>query len=591
MNRNSLSMKNSLILIGISLLLSVVGMTQEVSFTTTVGAKKVGLTDVFEVTYTSNKPGTFSPPKFKNFKPVSNVSQGKSSQVDLNSGTILVNYSFTIRLQAKKTGKFKVEGAKMRVGKATYESQSVEVEVVEESQVRQRRRSSFDPFGMMDDMMRGMPQARPRQIEITDKDLYARISVAKSNVFKSEGFLVTYKVFARDFNFGIEKYDFPTQENFWTENIKTPDQIKPKNEIIDGVRYQVYTLKKELLFPQKSGDLKLNPFGITARIQTSPFSSPLSKEITSNAPTIRVKALPSNAPASFVNQVGEYAMEVKMASDTFLINEPIDYTIHISGKGNLKQLSELDIDFPDELEVYDPEIDNKISVSEGGVRGKKSFNYLMIPRKSGKFTLPEVSFTYFDLDAKRYKTLTHPTQEIIISNPDGSEEVPENPQEDPKKNESEEITIALDLNYIWIGLGALGAIGLAIGLFLFITKRLRKEETEEERRKNARKKLAQKLSVAKLHLDNKEISEFYNETLVGLNNYVNEKLGIETAQMTKQTIVATLDEKGVKPETSSSFLQVLEQCEMAKYAPLSQGNNQEIYEKSLDVIEEIESQL
>ena len=588
-----MKMKHIFLLMGVFLLFSIMGMSQEVNFTTSVAVKKVGVTDRFQVTYSSSKQGQFIAPKYKNFKQVGGVSRGSNSSVNIVNGqmTQTQTFHYTLVLQPIKTGVFEVEGAKIKVDKATYESKSVEVEVVEESQARQRRRSSFDPFGLMDEMMRGMPQSRPRQIEITDKDLFAKISVSKGNVMKGEGFLVTYKLYARDFNFGIENYDFPTQEDFWTENIKTPEQIKPTNEILDGVRYQVYTLKKELLFPQKSGELKLNSFGIKARIQTSPFSSPLTKEVKSNAPVIKVNPLPKNAPSSFVNQVGSYSMDVKMASDSFVVNEPIDYTIHISGKGNLKQLSQLDIDFPKELEVYDPEIDNKLSVSESGVKGGKSFNYLLIPRKSGKFSLPEVSLTYFDLESKSYKTILHPAQEIVVTNPDGNAEMIVDSSETEEEKQSDANTISLDLNSLWIGLATLGTLGLGIVLFLFISKRKGKEETEEERRKNARKKLSEKLSIAKLHLEKNEVSQFYNEILVGLNKYVNEKLGIETSKMTKQTIRQTLSSKGVGKETTDSFVEVLEQCEMAKYAPLSNQNNEEIYEKSLDVIEEIESQI
>ena len=117
------------------------------------------------------------------------------------------------------------------------------------------------------------------------------------------------------------------------------------------------------------------------------------------------------------------------------------------------------------------------------------------------------------------------------------------------------------------------------------------EETEEERRKNARNKLAKKLAIARSHLDSNNVSEFYNEILIGLNKYVNEKLEIETAQMNKITIRESLNRKGVGESTVNSFVHVLEQCEMAKYAPLSNQNNQDIYEKSLCIIEEIEKQI
>lgn len=587
-----IEMKNRVVQIWMFLLLATAGISQDISFTTKVSANKVGVSDKFQVTYSSNKQGTFIPPKFKDFNQLGGVSQGSNSSVSIVNGQMSqsVTYNYSIVLQPKKIGDFTVEGAQIKVGKATYESKSAKVTVVAESQARQRtrQRSIFD---QMDDMMRGFPQYQQRQIEITDQDLFARISVSKGSVKKGEGLLATYKIYARNFNFGLEKYDFPTQENFWTENIKIPEDIKPTQETVNGVRYQVYTLKKELLFPQTSGELKLNKFGITARIQTSPFSQPISKTISSNSPVIKVESLSNNAPESFVNQVGTFTMKVESTSDTIQINEPIDYKIIISGKGNLKQMNQLTIDFPEELEVYDPEIDNKISVSESGVKGSKSFNYLLIPRESGTFTLPEVSFTYFDLSTNSYKTLNHPAKKVTVVNPDGSVNPEIEVEAKDSESEKEPNTISFDLSYLWMGLSALGAIGLGIILFLFLGKRKNKEETEETRRKNARKKLAQKLAVAKSHLENNQVSEFYSEILIGLNKYVNEKLGIETSNMTKHTIRETLDNKGVGENTINSFVTVLEQCEMAKYAPLTNQNNQEIYEKSLDVIEEIEGQM
>ena len=589
-------MKNRVLHIILITLISFTGIAQNVKFTTQVSARKVGVSDRFQVTYSSNKRGSFITPKFKHFKQLSAVGTGSSSNVNLNTGETKVTYTYTIVLQPKDIGTFKVEGAKIKIGNATYESKPVSVEVVKESQARQRR--SQDPFDMMrqmqkemDDMMRGFPRTQRQPVEITDKDFFARISVSKNKVKKGEGLLLSYKIYARNFNFGLEKYDFPTQQNFWSENIKIPENIKPTSEIIKGIQYQVYTLKKEYVFPQKSGELTLNPFGITARIQTSPFSPAISKELKSNSPIITVESLPKNAPLSFVNQVGNYKLNVGLANDSLQINEPIDFTIQISGKGNLKQMNEISLEFPEAFEVYDPEVKNNISVSESGVKGKKKFNYLLIPRKSGSFVIPEVEFTYFDLETNSYKTISSPTRKVIVTNPDGVLEETTSDKDFTDNNQSKGNTVSLNLSYIWYVLGFLGIIGLVYLLFMFITKRKNKEETEEDRRKNARKKLAKKLAKAKSHLDTQNVSEFYNEILIGLNKYINEKLGIETAEMTKRTIRESLIEKGVEDSTINSFIGVLEKCEMAKYAPLSPQNNDIIYEKSIDVIEEIENQM
>lgn len=576
------------LIVSLLFLFGLIGYGQEVSFTTSVSAKKIGVTDRFQVTYSCNKQGSFITPRFNHFTQLGGVSQGSNSSVNIINGQVTqkVTYSYSIILQPKKTGVFNVEGAKIKVGNTTYESKSVEVEVVKESQARQRNRPR-SIFDQMDDMMRGFPQAQRQPVDVSDQDFFGRISVSKGKVKQNQGFLITYKIYARNFNFGLEKYDFPTQHDFWSEGIKMPNDIKPTNEKVNGVNYQVYTLKKELLFAQKSGMLKLNPFSVTARIQTSPFSPAITKKIVSNSPSIEVASLPQNPPESFTNQVGEYTLKTTFNRDSAQINEPIDFKITISGKGNLKQLNPLELTFPADLEVYDPEVKNKISVSEGGVKGSKIFNYLIIPRESGKYQLPKVEFSYFDVSSNTYKTLSAEDYEIVVTNEDGSISKPQ------KEEDSSEFAEKVEkensgFNWMWllIPLGVIGGVGL---WFILIGKS--KEETEEERKKNARKKLAQKLAIAKSHLDENEISQFYDEILIGLNNYVNQKLGIQTADMTKESIDQTLNKKGVNAETISLFIKVLEQCEMAKYAPLSAQNNEEIYEHSLTVIEEIEGQI
>ena len=577
------------------MILSSLGFSQDIEFNaSTGGIKKAGITDRFQITYSVNKRGQFSLPNYKNFKVVGSVGQGTSNSIvqdQTGRTTVKTTYTYEVVLQPTKLGTHEIEGAKIKIGGGTYESKSVTMEVLKESQARQQQRSQ-DPFEqfrkMQEEMMKGMQGRRQQQkpVEITDKDFFGRIIVSKLSPYLNEQFLISYKLYTKNFNFGLEKYDFPTHEGFWSENIEIPEGNKPKIETVDGQQYQVFTVKKEILSPQKSGKLKLNPFNLTARIQTSPFSQPLSKAIKSNAPTIDVKPLPANAPASFVNQVGNLDMKVNFKADSVRIDQPIDLKITISGKGNLKQLSELQLNFPESFEVYDPETKNKLRVNDGGVSGSKTYNYLLIPRETGVYKIDPIQFSYFDIATKTYKTISSDAFTVKVYNEDGK--IDETVKID-KENEIENpITVGKIEDYTWLYILIPSLLVGGFSLYYLLFLRKNKEETEEERRKNARKKLAKKMALAKEKLDSNNISGFYDETLVGLNKYVNEKLQIETAKMTKESISETLINKGVGEGTKNSFISVLEQCEMAKYAPLSSQNNLEIYEQSIDVIEEIE---
>lgn len=50
----------------------------------------------------------------------------------------------------------------------------------------------------------------------------------------------------------------------------------------------------------------------------------------------------------------------------------------ISGTGNLKLISNPEIKFPDDFEVYDPKVDNQVRLTKEGLTGNKVIEYLAI---------------------------------------------------------------------------------------------------------------------------------------------------------------------------------------------------------------------
>lgn len=552
--------------------------SQDVTFTTSVDYKKIGITDRIKVTYSSNKRGNIILPKYKNFTVLSNVSTGTNSSVNFNTGVTKVTYSHSITLKPKKLGTLKLEGAKLQIGRATYQSKSVKVKVVKESQVRQRPQSLFDQ------LLRGNPQSAER-VEVTNQDMFVKLEATKNKVYQNQPILLEYKLYKSKYRCDFEAVEIPTYKDFLSDEIVLDRNNKPKIEIINGVEYEVHTFKKVLLTPQKTGKLKVDAFRIQARVSTGSFFG-TSIVMESNPLEIIVKELPKPIPTDFSNQVGTYSMRIAPLPKTIEKDNPIQLKVVIEGKGNLKQLGNPEINFPKSFEVFDPEISSEYAYKDSAMKGKVTFIYLIIPRETGDYSMPSSKLSYFDVATESYKTIS--TNEVKLKVVIGNESAQSSDDYDTKEIDTKE-NKQQGSSLAWLLI--FPVILLILGILYFLKKRNSStvaEETEEERRKNARKKLSQKLAVAKSHLNKNEIAEFYNEILIGLNKYVNEKLNIETAQMTKQTIRQTLDSKGVGEQTTNSFVEVLEQCEMAKYAPLSTQNNQAIYEKSLDVIEDIE---
>ncbi|MGB1041072.1 MAG: BatD family protein, partial [Flavobacteriales bacterium] len=324
-------------------------IAQEVSFTTSVGAKVVGLTDNFEVSYTSNKQGKFIQPKFKNFKVVSAVSTGESNQISAINGKVsrTTTFSYKLYLQPKRIGTFTVEGAKIKVGKATYQSKPVKVKVVKESQVRQRPQSLIDQF-----LGGGGQQAQP--VQITQEDMFVKLDVSNSQVFHNQPVVVNYNLYKAKYQCQIEGFEIPTYQDFLSDEIKLDQNKAPGKETINGIEYEVHTLKKIVLTPQKPGMLRVDPYKVQLRVHTGSFFG-TSVVMESNPLEITVKELPKPIPAEFSNQVGKFEVAIVPFSTELEIDNPVTFKVVISGEGNLKQLGAPQINFPNSLEVYDPE--------------------------------------------------------------------------------------------------------------------------------------------------------------------------------------------------------------------------------------------
>ena len=576
----------------------------QVDFNTKVSYSKIGIEDVFNVTYSTNKDGSFIQPTFKDFNVVSGPFQSSSSSINIVNGkmTQSMEKSFTYTLQPKQTGTFLIPGAKLKIGNATYESKSVQLTVVQGKLIKQkqRRRSPFDDF---DDFF-GNTRQQPQQI--TDEDFFAKITFSKQNVYPGEQIVASYKIYSRNLPINsLNDYDFPTQENFWAENIELPQQLVPKTEILDGKQYQVYTLKKEVLFPQKSGALTIKPFSVTGIINRSFFSPGVKKEITSNGGTIQVKELPQPAPSSFNNQVGSYIFKGNLSKDTVKVDESIDLKLIVQGSGNLKQLSGFDVQFPSDFEAYDPQIKDNISVSGGGVSGSQTTSYLLIPRHSGKYVIDPIEFTYFNPNKKEYITLSTDRFVITVLKQDGSIDEDNNQNIiSSEKNESRlslanlETSTTFDnkkkafflspLYYVSIG-------GIILGMFAFVFVRTKisnaTADTEENRKKRAKKVALQQFEQAKTALDQNQTDKFYSITLNCIYKYLENKIGIQTAELSKQAIQNQLIAKRVNKSSAKELIALIENCEMAQFAPFSVDASENTYDKCIQTIERIDQEI
>ncbi len=446
-----------------------------------------------------------------------------------------------------------------------------------------------------------------RKIQTADPNLFARIELNKRNVYKGEAIAVTYKVYTRYNGFAIEDYEMPMTNGLWKEEIKSgANGWKQTVQTVNGMRYNVITLKKEIITPQKSGDIKIEPISIEARVGRSFFNQGQAKSVRSNSPTIKVKPLPKPTPANFSNQVGSnYKVVVNYSTNKLKTNDPLDIKIEISGRGNINQLANPSLDLPQDFEAFDPEVKDRTKVGTSGISGKKTFNYLVIPRHRGTFELPPFEFTYFDVKAKKYKTITKEGTKIFVEQGENQGNVTSGGTTTAvNKNNVEILNTGIrhikekttlytkkDALYgktiYWIGIFA--PVLLVLGYYLFLVF-IKNNKTDEHhyRKKNANKLANSRLKTATQFLEKNKTTEFYEELYKAIFNYISHKFNIPISKLTKESIQSELENHSITSEVSKSLIDVITECEMARFAPTTQTGAQQTLEKTTDIINKIE---
>lgn len=591
-------------------------LAQDVSFRAT--AKNVVRTgERFQLTYSINTEGkNFRGPGIEDFNVLGGPSTSQSSNVQIINGNVsrTVEYTFSYVLQASKEGIFDIAPASIIVDGKTYQSNVVKVQVVKSGTTNQGGTKSGD--------------ASTASADDFKDDAFIRVSANMRSPMQGEQIIVTYKLYFR-ININAPRFEKePSFKGFWVNDLQKDRQSYVQyQETYKGEQYQVAELKKVALFPQRSGKITIPPMEGTCQTQVKSNKKSRSRDpffdsffndptrfktieipLKSNSLTLDVKPLPSaNKPANYNGAVGTFDFSSNINKTELKANEAINLKFTISGKGNVELVDKIDVTFPPDFEVYDPKISKKINTSNSGVSGKKTFEYIIIPRVPGDFVIEPVKFSFYDLSKKRYVTKVSPKYEILVTKGDGTA----SDITYSNVNRSDIRYIGSDIRYIKTGNPELGLIGsfffgstlfyillllpvLVFILFIVIWKKeLKKRSNMALMRNRKATKVAQKrLKKAQLFLKEKKQSEFYEEVSQAIWGYLSDKFSISLATLSIDTVSETLNNKEVKTEIIEKFIETLNNCEFARFAPgESQTNMEQIYNEAMSVISQMESDL
>ena len=588
-------------LIIIAILLATTAQTFGQKVSCTVNRNQVGVGENFKITYTiEGQAGTFVPPGFNNFRVLSGPNQSQSTSIV--NGTVTNSSTISYVLRPVKAGNFKINGATAQIGGKNISSNPVTISVVQGSPQQSQ-------------------QNKPKQPGNDVKDnVFIKLMVSKRNSYVGEQIIATYKIYTRlsIVDNAIEK--LPSFNGFYSQDIDQGGQGNLKPEIVNGVQFNTAIIKQVVLSPQRSGDLVLDALSmnLVLRIQDNKRSrsvfdqffgsyKDIRHKAVSNSATIKVKKLPKTGkPMSFDGAVGVFNVKSSIDKQEVKTNEAINLKIVLKGKGNVKLLKDPKLDLPPDFEVYDPKENTKINTSVSGVEGTKTFEYLIIPRHSGEFVIPAYSFSYYDPIQKKYKTSSTPEYKINVLR---GENEPATATGGGNRivSKKDVALIGSDIRYIKpYGFNLketnsfyLGSVMfwifmtipfLILCLLLLVRNRIlaSQKDVVGMRKRKARKLASKHLKAAEIHLQNNESSKFYEEVFRSVYGFLSNKFNIPVAELKKKRIELELKNIGVSEKKIKDLISILNACEMARYAPVSDLSEQQVYVQVEGLIETIE---
>jgi len=567
----------------------------QVSFLAKVSKKTLGINERLRVDFEMNQDGdNFIPPSFSGFTVVGGPNQAISNSWINGKRTYSKTYSYF--LAPKSKGKFTIKQAVIEIDGEIYKTNPVTI-IVTSAVTKPKNGTNAD--------------------YIASENVHLVAEISKVNPYLNEAITVVYKLYVSN-NVSItqswREIDAPKYADFWSQNLENKGR-QVYEGTYQGKPYRYVILRRAILYPQKTGELTIEPLTLDVPIDIQGNSRDIfgrrrmtrvNKTISAGKRTINVKPLPAKGkPDNFSGAVGDFSFSVTTNKTSLDANESLELTTKVSGIGNLKLFELPTITLPNSLEVYEPVRTNKVRTNTKGMNGAITQTYTVIPQYKGSYPIRPITFSYFDLKTNTYKTIS--SQEIIINVENGP--LPNQSSSETSNNTNKKDIVYTNDQFKYININPnlkpidspvffksslfwwlLGIPFLLLPLVILLgNKRNRILSDVEGKRLRKANKLAKKyLSEAKKNLTKKEA--FYEALERALHNYLKAKLDIVTSDFSKEKITTLLSKNNVEETTVSEFISLLKSCEFARYTPTSNVAMQQDYSKAVRVISSIDKQ-
>ena len=588
-------------------------------FTLTAQAPKaVVVGERFRITYKVNTRDAkeFRAPDMKSIEILTGPATSTASSTTIINGKVenSTTITYTYTAVATEEGDVELDGATIKAGGKQITSNKLTIKVLPPDQASAQQTGTSGQTN-------SRQSSGQTSSDVGADDLFMLATVDKTTVYEQEALLLTFKIYKLpSVDLQSMSNKMPDLKNFHVQEVELPQQKEFNLEHYNGRNYQTMVWSQYVLFPQHSGELEIpaTPFeGVIAqRVENNSgdifdmfFNSSrfveVKKDLTSRSIKVNVKPLPQGKTDAFYGGVGDFNISSTISGTDVTANDAITLRIILSGTGNLKLVKTPEVKFPQDFDIYDPKVENKYTIKGGRQTGNKVYEYLVIPRHAGQYTIPAVEFQYFDPKSGSYKTVKTDEYSLNVAKGQGGGEsqgsVSYVNKEDlkfvgqdvrfhatPVKLKSDG-TQFYGSYLFWLCL-ALPLVILLIVVAISAKRIADNANIAKVRVKKASSVATKRLKAARKLMKENRKDQFYDEMMRALLGYFGDKLSIPVAELSKDNIEAELKRRDVPEEPVKQVIGLLDDCEFARYAPGDDsGRMDRLYDQAAAVIGQIEN--
>ncbi len=532
------------------------------------------------------------------------VSTMSSSQYINGQMSSSTSVDYTYMYRATTPGKVTVPEVTVNSGGINLTSNSVTFEILPPD----RQVQSQSQQGQQNPQVSAVDPSTHRPGNVSPNDLFVRVSFSKTHAMEQEAVMATIKVYTKYSITSFLVTQQPLFDGFLSEEL--PVDLEVNLENYNGQNYNTAVLKRLLLYPQKSGKLTVNSgkYDITIQqfelVNMGFFTTqrPIERQLTteSNMASIEISPLPEPKPAGFDGAVGRFTVSTDLQPELLRTNEAALYTYTIKGTGNIRYLKQPEIKFPASIDRYTPKTDIDARIVGANTTGTYKVDYTIVPQEAGKVVIPGTPFVYYDLDKKEYVTLDTESYELNVAKGSSTSSVVEQREIDKTMHDilhikpsagdrrQKEVSYIFHNGLYWLTF--LIAIAILVCIAIIYRRRLKfNADIKGKKHARANRVVSKRLKAARAFMNSHENEKFYAELAKAMWGYISDKLSIAPSQLIRDNIASQLENYGAGQDTATQVLNVLDECEMARFTP--NHSDQEVaklYDEAVSAIRSLE---